>query len=137
MLNSFPGRNCPIGSDSRICQPGLFTKRASQAGRSKIGRRIASITRIIKIAMVMKNITTPLVDIFMIAVASRLLQSAESIENGLTGFLTGLFNGYIEMKENDSVRAIISFYLNDGHYQWKVRHFSKITTNDGRYGILF
>ncbi len=78
----------------------------------------------------MKIIITPLVDIFVIAVASRVLQSAELIENGLLAFLIGSFNGYIEMKENDLMCTVIHFYLNDGHYQWKIRKFSKVTTND-------
>jgi hypothetical protein len=51
--------------------------------RSTIGRTIANITRIIKIAITIKAMRTLLGDIFMIAAANRLVQSAELIENGL------------------------------------------------------
>jgi len=44
-------------------------------------------------------ITRRVVDILMIAAASRLLQSAELFENGLTLYIGELFsNGYIEIE---------------------------------------
>ena len=64
-----------------------------QSRLSTIGRIIARITIIIKIAITMKKVTTPPVDIFMTAVANRLLQSTELMGNELMGFLVGLSNG--------------------------------------------
>lgn len=50
--------------------------------------------------IMMIRIVTHLVDILMMAVASRLLQSAELFENGLKLLMVGLFNGYIKIKQN-------------------------------------
>lgn len=72
-----------------------------QDGRNKIGRRIASKMRITTMLMIMMRLTTPWVDILTIASASRLLQSAEFMKNGLVMFVGGLLNGYIKIKENN------------------------------------
>lgn len=91
-----------------------------------------------KTASATRLMMTVLLDIFRMAVASRLLRAVVFVNNGLGPFDLGSFDGYKETKDDHSLSVVItSFYPNDRQYQWYIREFREITTNDGRYGIIF